>query len=495
MQRLVLACLLLISLTLPGRAQTGTYYVASSGSDSTGNGSAAQPWATISHAVTVVPDGSLVVVQPGTYTGEVLLNRAFGTGIAIRSEAPYQARLRHSATVVKSFYGRNITLEGFDIAHSPGAGPLVIQIQDLRGPQPGCADGDCVRGITLRDNLIHDSADNDLLKVNNGAADVRITGNLFYNQAGSDEHIDINSVTDVIVEDNVFFNTRDLDTSSFIVIKDSNGSSDANLGSRTITVRRNIFLNWQGSSGSNFVLIGEDGQNYFEADGVLVENNLMLGNASDEMRAAVGVKGSQNIVFRNNTIVGDLPALAYAFRINREGSNLVNANVRFYNNIWADPTGTMGADASGGGNDFSDGTPGEVTGLVLARNLYWNGGQPIPPGDQVNPNTADAGRVIADPGLAGQAGLLLPTWAGTAFASGSATIRNEFVRLVRAYGTPALTSPVRDAADSGQAPADDILGNPRSDPDLGAVELAPDGPPSTPPPTLTERLYLPSLRR
>ncbi len=491
MLRLLLVCLLLVCLAQPLAAQAGTYYVAVTGSNTGGDGSSGRPWATISHAVATVPDGSLVLVRPGTYTGEVLLNRAFVTGITIRSETPYQARLRHTATVVKSFYGRNITLEGFDIAHSPGAAPLVIQIQDLRGAQPGCADGDCVRGITLRDNLIHTSADNDLLKVNNGAADVRITGNVFFDQAGSDEHIDINSVTGVVVEDNIFFNTRDLDTSSFIVIKDSNGDSDANVGSRDISVRRNVFLNWLGSSGSNFVLVGEDGQSYFEADGVLIENNLMLGNSGDEMRAAFGVKGSRNVTFRNNTVVGDLPALAYAFRINREGNNPVNANIRFYNNVWADPTGTMGA-GGGGGNDFSDGAPSEVTGLVLASNLYWNGGQPIPTGDQINPNGDDPARIVADPGLPAQAGLTLPLWQGSAFASGTTRIRQEFERLVRAYGFPGSASPIRDAADPGQAPLDDILGNPRSDPDLGAVEIvaAP-----TPPPALNQRLYLTSLRR
>ena len=49
------------------------------------------------------------------------------------------------------------------------------------------------------------------------------------------------------------------DTSSYTVIKDSNCSDDSNLGSRFITVRRNIFLNWDGSTGSNFLIIGEDG--------------------------------------------------------------------------------------------------------------------------------------------------------------------------------------------------------------------------------------------
>jgi hypothetical protein len=171
--------------------------------------------------------------------------------------------------------------------------------------------------------------------------------------------------------------------------------------------------------------------------------------------------------------VGDLPALAYAFRLNREGANPVNASIAFYNNLWSDPTGTMGAGSSGG-NDFSDGAPGEVTGLALTGNLYWNGPNPIPAGDQVNPLVDDAARIVADPQLTDDyTGLVLPRYGGTGFQSGSATIRDEFERLALAYGTLGAGSPAVDAAQAAQSPADDLLGNPRGTgggPDLGAVE-------------------------
>lgn len=95
---------------------------------------------------------------------------------------------------------------------------------------------------------------------------------------------------------------------------------------------------------SNLLLLGEDDQNFYEAEYVYVENNLMLGNSANVMRAPFGVKGCQNIVFNNNTITGDLlPAMAFAFRFNQEGDNLINANIEIYNNIWSDPFGTMGA--------------------------------------------------------------------------------------------------------------------------------------------------------
>jgi hypothetical protein len=437
-------------------------------------GTFAQPWATLDYASANVPDANCTVwFKDGTYTGTHSLYERFTTTTTFKAQNQYRAILQHDGTVVKLFGARHMVFEGFELRHSgPGAGALVMQVQQ--------GDGEWAEDIVIQNNVFHDSRNNDLLKINNGARNITVAGNLFYNQAGSDEHMDVNSVTDVVIQDNVFFNdfagsgrTGEIGaTSAFIVIKDSNAGDDGQIGSERITVRRNVFLNWQGSNGSNFVLVGEDGQSFFEGKDVLVENNLMIGNSSVEMRAAFGVKGGQNITFRHNTVVGDLPALAYAFRLNREGANPVNTNVRFYNNIWSDPTGTMGVGPNSATDDFSDGAPSEVTGLVLDHNLYWNGGDAIPAGDQVNPNTADAGRVVADPLLASQGGVVLPRWTGAAFLSGNSTIRQEFERLVNAYGRPAAGSPALNAADPAQAPADDILGKPRAGyaPDLGAFE-------------------------
>jgi hypothetical protein len=464
-------------------AEAQTYYVATNGNDSTGDGSITSPWATIGGALAELHDnqidGATVLVRPGTYTGRQSLVGTFAQGVTVRSEVPYQAQLRHTSQTMVAYVNSRgasgITIEGFDMAHSgPGASPLVFHI-DGGGGNSG------VGNLTVRNNVIHDSYNNDLLKINNAVTNVLVEQNMFYNQAGSDEHIDVNSIEDVTISDNVFFNdfagsgrTNGNNTSSYIVIKDSNDAEDLVLGTDRVTVERNVFLNWEGSTGSNFVLIGEDGKPYIEARNVMIENNLMLGNSANVMRAALGIKSGEQITFRNNTVTGDLPSLAYAMRVNVENPAVTNDEISFYNNIWSDPTGTMGA-SFGGGNDFSDSPPGEVDDWVLLNNQYYNGGATIPADAAETINyTADTNRILGNPGLAPQAGLLLPRWnsATGEFADGSQSIREAFINLVMQYGVPAVGSSGVDQALPGQSPAFDILGNARdATPDIGAFEI------------------------
>lgn len=453
-------------------AQT-TYYVATNGANAAGRGGASNPWATISYALTQVPDHSVILVRPGTYNGEVRLRRNFSQGVTIRSELPYQARLRHTATVITTYDDVNgvegITLEGFDIAHTPGsAADTVIQIQD--------SDGVDTRRITLRNNVLHDSVDNDIIKANNGASDLYFIGNIFYNQRNTDQHIDVNSVANVWIEDNIFFNSQSRnDTASFIVVKDSNGSGDGYTGASNVTIRRNIFLNWEGMSGDYFVLLGADGNSYYEATDVTIENNLMLGNSTNPMRAAFGCKGCRDVVFRANTIVGDLPANEYAFRLNREGGNPVNRDITFANNIWADPTGDMG--------DFADAIAADnaLATIALRNNMYWNAGNAIlnlaEDVTDVLGVSADLSARLVNPLLPSQAGIILPTLNTTTFringtGAGYASIREAFVALAQAYGKPGVGSPVIGQANPSLMPSDDLLGNQRDlAPDIGAFEL------------------------
>lgn len=464
-----LAILVLLGLASV-QAFAQTHYVAVNGSDSPGNGGQQNPWATISYAIDHVSDGATILVGGGTYNGRVRLDQKFASGIVIRSQPLYQAKLRHnSGATVICFSCQGVTLEGFDIAHSANnSGALVIQIQTSEA-----------HDVVLRNNIIHDSTNNDLLKINNGTRDITVQGNLFYNQAGSDEHIDINSVENVTVIDNVFFNSSSQSsTSSYVLVKDSNGNSDGVVGSKDISIRRNIFFNWQGNSAQSFVRIGEDNTPTFEAQRVLIENNLMLGNSSRLMRSAFTVGGSKDIRFQFNTIVGDLPSRSFN-RLVLGG--LPNQNIVLSNNIWSDPTGTMGTEGFNGADVF-EALSGASTSVTLDNNLYYNGGNAIPPDTTQDVNiAADSNAKIGDPKLASQAGLVLPVYNGSSFSGGFTTIRQVFLDLANRYGKPAAGSIAINQASAGNIPADDLLGATRtSNADIGAIEVGAQ-PPTEPP--------------
>ena len=454
----------LMALMLSSGVNAQTFYVATNGSDVPSFGSIDNPWATISFAIDQVADGSTIEVAPGTYNGRVRLDQAFTSGVVIRSSQPYAARLRHdNGAVVTCFSCRAITLEGFDIAHgATNTVALVMQIQNSS-----------VSNVVVRNNVIHDSTNNDLLRVNNGARDVLIEGNMFYNQAGSDEHVDVNSTVGVTVQDNIFFNIgSQSSTSSFIVIKDSNGSSDGLLGTFDTTVRRNVFFNWQGSDGQGFIRVGEDGTANFEADGVLIENNLLLVNSSRLMRSAFTVQGSRDVRFRNNTVVGNLPSRSFAARLLRTGSNQLNQDISFSNNIWSDPSGTMGLEGFNGADVF-EAIPGSNSTVSLRRNVYFNGGNAIPTDTSQEVRVAqDASALIGDPGLANPDNITLPVLLDNQFVGGASSIREVFIGLVERYGTPNSNSIVIAQADPSDIANEDIFGRSRgAQSDIGAVEI------------------------
>lgn len=442
------------------------------GSDSN-SGTYNSPWATLKYANTNVPDNNCTVwFRPGVYFGGSRLNRRFETQTTFKSLVPYQAVLINNGAAVLISGAKNITLDGFEIQHSgPGATVLLVAID---GSEQGWSEY-----VTLRNNIIHDSYNNDLLKIYNLSRFITIENNVFYNQGLPEEQLDINSVTDVVIQDNIFFNdygnsgrVNDNQSKQFIVMKDSNGGKDGQLGSERVNVRRNIFLNWEGQDDEAFIQVGLDGKPYFEAIDVRIENNLLIGNSKDPAGAAFGVRGAKDVHFVNNTVTGNLPSSAYAFWVTVSEQNPRNQNIFFYNNIWSDPTGSMGGDLKDKSNRFSRGHLKDTDNLVLDNNLYWNGWSRIPNGDLLSPLKDDKHSIIAPPMLAtNQSDMILPYWDGSAFLSGNESIRDEFVRLVKQYGEISPISFARNEANPDFAPREDILGQLRDDtPDIGAYE-------------------------
>lgn len=455
-------------------------------------GSFARPWATMEHASEAARDDSCTIwFKDGIYRGFNELERRFETPTTFRAVNDIRAVLEADGPAIEMDGIKNMHFSGFEIRHSgPGADKTLL-IMDRRD------DIYWSEYISFTNNIIHDSYNNDLFKIHNGVRHLTIRGNIFYNQGDSEEHIDANGITDIIIEDNIFFNdfagsgrVNSGTTKFYITIKDSNGAEDDQVGSERIMVRRNIFLNWEGGTEA-FVNAGNDGKPYYEAKDVTFENNLFIGNSQQLIDTAFSVRGSMNITFTHNTVVGDLPARAYALRSSLTDENLKNRNLLLANNIWSDPTGTMGAgrERDPDDNRFATGDPEDTINLVLHRNLYWNGPRPIPERGLVAPLVADANPVVANPQLpAGPQSLVLPRWNGSAFASGNTTVRQEFERLVDAFGRIPPLSPAAGQADPNYSPSVDILGRPRgASPDLGAFQTdaaAVD---------LTPRIYLPML--
>ena len=91
--------------------------------------------------------------------------------------------------------------------------------------------------------------------------------------------------------------------SAFICAKNSSNNSP-NV-TRRITIRRNIFMNYEGKNDQAYVLIGEDYKKFYEAQDVMVENNLFLFTSKSSHIGAFQLKGKlRNITFRANTVSG-----------------------------------------------------------------------------------------------------------------------------------------------------------------------------------------------
>ena len=111
-----------------------TYYVAPTGIDTAGNGTAARPWKTLQYAITAIPDdGSTVLVRPGVYNGRIRMNRRFAKRAFLRSEVPYRAKLTAGSEALITVYGgANFELAGFEITRPAGAtGIFLIHVQNV----------------------------------------------------------------------------------------------------------------------------------------------------------------------------------------------------------------------------------------------------------------------------------------------------------------------------------------------------------------------------
>jgi hypothetical protein len=466
-------------------ARADVYYVATDGSDLTGDGSLAEPWQTPAHALNVgIPaiGDATVVVRPGLYDGPTIITRPFANEVVIRSEVDHHAVLTNLAgagTILAVYLqgDANLAIEGFVITGEGATGPIC----SVR--RTNMIHFENASSIRFQNNIVYGNNRepfcNDLMKINRSTSpiyprNIRILGNVFYNhpQVFGNDLIDSVRPGEIEISDNIFFSDTGVSAGqAHVTLKREVTGADVppDAQSPRYTVSRNIFLNWEGDAGQPMLNFGEDGVSTHELTEAVVENNLFLGNSANPMSAPIQFKGVKGITVRANTIVGDFPSATFGLRLGTTGLNPTVEDVYIYNNLFSDPTGTMGPDFLVTFGSVNLGT------VDLNHNLYWNDGNALPVGGDLLP-ADDVNGVTGDPLLgADQADIVLPKWdtAQQRFGSGSITIREEFERLVHTYGAIETGSAAIGAADPTNSPDDDILGQARdASPDLGAYEAS-----------------------
>lgn len=467
-------------------ALSNVYYVSTDGDNNSGDGSSTNPWATIDHAVAQIPSagGDTITVKDGIYNGRNYITESFNEWIVIKAEHDYKAKL----TNIQNGIGN----EAFGI-FTPGSAKMIVQ-----GFAFSNVDEDYVCTEREENYLIHfqDACDiifqnnivfgnnvaeccNELLKINRGGEEyyprnIHVRGNVFYDHVSAPgaDIIDAVRPGELDIYENILFTRSTPNAQSFITLKRQVQEEDMPEEYKPARnprhrVYRNVFLNWDGKTDQAFIQFGEDGQNEYMITNSIIENNLLLGNSTNNIVAAIQLKGAKNITVRANTVTGNLPGGTYGFRIGTEGDNPPIDSFFIYNNIWSDPTGTM---TNRFINTYGD---VDVSSIELNNNLFWNAGNDLPNQGSVLPS-ADPNIVIDNPALEeNQDNIILPVWdkENEQFLSGNTTIRQEFERLVNAYGTISETSPAKNSADAAYMPTEDILGRKRDSlPDIGCFE-------------------------
>ncbi|MDR1917783.1 MAG: hypothetical protein LBQ05_02235 [Christensenellaceae bacterium] len=363
-----------------------TYYLSQDGSDNEGDGTKDKPWYSIKYALENTPlsGGHQIVVKAGYYEHTSgVISRQFEKPVLVISEKPYKAVIRHANKnrVLYVTNAKNILFAGFEFVGrsivdgrtgSFAENAYLMQIE-------------MCENVGFENNIIHDSYENDVVKLNNFCKNCFFRGNIMYNPQprGGHQIMDINNVNDTIIEDNIFFidyvssgrtepgyakRENDPDTygqeatqgnpSGFIVIKSSvtrmrieDGKITVAQGAEevtnNITIARNIFYNYVGQTDYSFIILGEDGQSFDEVKNAVIENNLFVANEPvnktrtrgddplappgeaeeaayySRMAPIISVKSASYVTIRANTVTG-------WFQSGWHGSNSVGATNGFF---------------------------------------------------------------------------------------------------------------------------------------------------------------------
>lgn len=339
------------SSTLAAAASTpSVLYVSPQGSDSTGTGTQAAPFATIQQAVKVAASGATIIVEPGTYHGMVVIDKpltlesdpsvvnAATTTILDASGAP-------NGILLKGSGASGTTIQNLTVEHANQAGILALGPMsnlDIVGNQVIANDQGFVAGDTKAPMDGHCS-----------------------DQPGGDcEALHLMSVTHSQVVGNTVSNNLD----GGIYLTDEFGPNAYN------TVANNTVLNNQVDCGITLASHNPKGAADPQAGGVY--DNVVIDNQSNNNGAAGVVLATplpggavyENVVV-GNTFMGNQQG-GVVFHTHSPGAKVENDTVtdNQIGNNGADPdpglTQPVGISIAGMGSPIS--------GLILARNQLSN---------------------------------------------------------------------------------------------------------------------------
>ncbi|MCC6748960.1 MAG: right-handed parallel beta-helix repeat-containing protein [Deltaproteobacteria bacterium] len=400
--RLASSCVVALAASLACEAHAATYYVATTGNDSTGTGSTNAPWKTIGRASGELVAGDILEVRAGTYTEQVSLDNggsaaspvtvraAAGATVVIagrRTTTPHLPTTADQALVqITDDY---ITFSGFEVRDSWGHGIVV----------------DNANGVKVLDCRVHDNGGEGIMFTAAAAAPIAsgtIQGNTVYQNVQSNaahatnpplHGITLDYANNVQVLNNTVYQNHH--TGLYV-----NTSAGAVLRGNTIydNVHHNLYVDHAtgASIAQNRVYCttgaGYDFQGH-RANGIAVEdgststghtvmNNLVRNCANNFSWINSGDAGTgmKNVVVANNTLVHAELLGMFIDTGAHSGSSIVNNLVL--------QTATVG-------DTIDVSTP--ATGIGFSHNNWRGGVNPVAsPDPPVNPATD----VTADCGLA-----------------------------------------------------------------------------------------------
>ncbi len=331
---------------IPATAEAtgGTYWVATTGSDTTGDGSYENPWRTINYAVNRkdLGAGDEVVVRPGVYEERVLFWNTGGSSegqFTLRSEVPGAAQIRPTAeqmypVIVRTDY---VTVDGFDV-QSNGVTAGGIWVSEASH-------------TVIRNNIVHDSGGGGI--GTHKAEFTVIDGNTVYGNATT--HPNHGSGISILEAANV---SKDTTTEGF----------------RTIITNNVVYGNYTGptvtenhTDGNGIIidrLADNEGEKYLYP--TLIENNLVYENGG----RGIHVWYSDYVTVRNNTVANNQWDTLATSSWRGELSNANGSHNTWVNNIAIVNTGTN-AQNYAIGNLAGGGETNEN--VVWENNLTFNG--------------------------------------------------------------------------------------------------------------------------